>query len=81
MASAVLMRASICAARAASADGKRDETSLGSVRTTVRSASSTCVAKAISTTPRIGALAPVGVTPIATRVLSVLRSGHEITCG
>ena len=75
------MRCSNCADRAASTEGKLADTRRGSVSTTVRSASSVCVSKATSMTPRIGAAAPVGVMPMAMRVLSVRCSGHEITCG
>ena len=43
--------------------------------------SSACVVNATSITPKVGDAAPVGVMPMAMRVLSVLRSGHEMTCG
>ena len=75
------MAASNRVAWAVSADGKRVATSFASVSATERRARSVCLAKATSIVPRIGAFAPFGVMPMATRALSACRSGHEITCG
>ena len=80
-ASAALIFSSVSAACAVSMVGKRDDLSTGSVRITVRVATSLCVLNATSTVPSAAVLAPFGVMPIAMRVLRMRRSGHEITCG